>query len=654
MNVSENPIPSSSPRATASVPRSPAPPCASSTPPAPASTGTPSCSARWRTSAASRPACPTTPGACCGGTGCCSRARSPRPRAAATRASTSPSARASGLFANVRETKSYGPYVPTRHEDMNLVIVRENEEDLYAGIEHRQTREVTQSLKLITRPGTERIVRFAFAYARAYGRRKVTCMTKDNIMKATDGLFHKTFDAVAAEYPDIEAEHLIIDIGAARLADTPERFDVIVTLNLYGDVLSDIASQIAGSVGLGGSANVGDRVAMFEAVHGSAPDIAGRPRQPLGHAARGGADAGARRPGRRRGAHRQRLAAHAGGRRPHGRPLPRRQQHRARRHAGLRGRRHRTPRARTPGTCRPCTTARSTCTSSCPSRPPSARTCAASTSSSTGAGRTAQTARGPQTARGAQMARGVTPRCSGRPSPRRRRRGWHLKMVTNRGVKVWPEGFAETFCTDHWRCRFHPSDGAVTDFDAVLRLLGRRPRRGLRGHQDRAPVRLRRAAGVLVGARRMSLGAGAAGPRPEPLQFASFARELPSRRPGPKAPTPSHCSSRALLANCRVGGGRWPQGRVVQFASGARERRASSPAVPRSVEALPTDGGCARASRAATLGPQEVRPWWSRCAAWRSATATFRRSPGSTWRWRRVRWSGSWGRTARARRRRSA
>ena len=180
------------------------------------------------------------------------------------------------LYANVRPTKSYAPFVASPHPGMNLVIIRENEEDLYAGIEHQQTPEVTQVLKLITRPGTERIVRYAFAYARAYGRKKVTAMTKDNIMKLTDGLFHRVFDEIAAEYPDIEAEHQIIDIGAARLAAQPERFDVIVTLNLYGDILSDIAAQIAGSVGLAGSANIGASAAMFEAVHGSAPDIAGK------------------------------------------------------------------------------------------------------------------------------------------------------------------------------------------------------------------------------------------------------------------------------------------------------------------------------------------------------------------------------------------
>ncbi|MBD3275848.1 MAG: NADP-dependent isocitrate dehydrogenase [Candidatus Marinimicrobia bacterium] len=180
------------------------------------------------------------------------------------------------LYANVRQSKSYAPYVNSLHPGMNVVIIRENEEDLYAGIEHVQTNEVAQILKLITKPGTERIVRYAFEYAKAYGRRKVTCMTKDNIMKLTDGLFHEIFSEIAEEYPDIESNHRIIDIGAAQLAAQPERFDVVVTLNLYGDVLSDIAAQIAGSVGLAGSANIGPDVAMFEAVHGSAPDIAGK------------------------------------------------------------------------------------------------------------------------------------------------------------------------------------------------------------------------------------------------------------------------------------------------------------------------------------------------------------------------------------------
>jgi isocitrate dehydrogenase len=159
---------------------------------------------------------------------------------------------------------------------MDIVIIRENEEDLYAGIEHQQTDEVVQCLKLISRPGCEKIVRYAFEYAKLYNRKKVTCFTKDNIMKQTDGLFHQVFDEIAAEYPQIENEHWIIDIGAAKMADTPEAFDVIVMPNLYGDVLSDVAAQITGSVGLAGSANIGEECAMFEAIHGSAPRRAGQ------------------------------------------------------------------------------------------------------------------------------------------------------------------------------------------------------------------------------------------------------------------------------------------------------------------------------------------------------------------------------------------
>lgn len=181
-----------------------------------------------------------------------------------------------GLYANVRPCVAYHPFVKTKHPAMDVVIVRENEEDLYAGIEHRQTNQVVQCLKLISRPGSEKIVRYAFEYARRNNRQKVTCFTKDNIMKLTDGLFHKVFDEIAAEYPDIQNEHWIVDIGAAKLADTPEAFDVVVMPNLYGDVLSDVAAQIAGSVGLAGSANIGEHVSMFEAIHGSAPRRAGQ------------------------------------------------------------------------------------------------------------------------------------------------------------------------------------------------------------------------------------------------------------------------------------------------------------------------------------------------------------------------------------------
>ncbi len=181
-----------------------------------------------------------------------------------------------GLFANIRPCVSYHPFVRTTQPVMDMVIVRENEEDLYAGIEHQQTDNVMQCLKLISATGSERIIRYAFEYARTQNRKKVTCISKDNIMKMTDGLFHKTFDRIAKEYPEIENSHMIVDIGAAKIAAAPHLFDVIVTENLYGDILSDIAAEVSGSVGLCGSSNIGKGGAMFEAIHGSAPDIAGQ------------------------------------------------------------------------------------------------------------------------------------------------------------------------------------------------------------------------------------------------------------------------------------------------------------------------------------------------------------------------------------------
>ncbi|MFI4957018.1 MAG: NADP-dependent isocitrate dehydrogenase [Gammaproteobacteria bacterium] len=184
--------------------------------------------------------------------------------------------KAFGMYANVRPCVSYAPFVQTLHPSMDVVIVRENEEDLYAGIEYQQTPDMTQCLKLISVPGTEKIIRYAFEYAMNNNRKKVTCFSKDNIMKMTDGLFHKIFDTIAKEYPTIENEHWIVDIGAAKLADKPEQFDVIVMPNLYGDILSDVAAEIAGSVGLAGSANIGDSCSMFEAIHGSAPRRAGQ------------------------------------------------------------------------------------------------------------------------------------------------------------------------------------------------------------------------------------------------------------------------------------------------------------------------------------------------------------------------------------------
>ena len=216
-----------------------------------------------------------------------------------------------GLYANVRPCVSYHPFVETKHPVMDVVIVRENEEDLYAGIEYqpdRRGRPVPEADH--AGPAREKIVRYAFEYARRNNRKKVTCFTKDNIMKMTDGLFHKVFDEIGAEYPDIENEHWIVDIGAAKLADTPEAFDVIVMPNLYGDILSDVAAQIAGSVGLAGSANIGEHVR----------DVRGDPRlgaaarrpepgEPVGPAARRRDDARPHRPARRRRARPQRLAA---------------------------------------------------------------------------------------------------------------------------------------------------------------------------------------------------------------------------------------------------------------------------------------------------------------------------------------------------------
>jgi isocitrate dehydrogenase len=176
-----------------------------------------------------------------------------------------------GLYANVRPCVSYYPYVETKHPGMDLVIVRENEEDLYTGIEYHQSENTYHALKMMSRQGCEKIIRYAFEYAERHHRNKVTCFTKDNILKLSDGIFHKVFDEIALDYPHIQNEHWIVDIGAAKLADTPNVFDVLVMPNLYGDILSDVAAQIAGSVGLAGSANIGEHGAMFEAIHGSAP-----------------------------------------------------------------------------------------------------------------------------------------------------------------------------------------------------------------------------------------------------------------------------------------------------------------------------------------------------------------------------------------------
>lgn len=181
-----------------------------------------------------------------------------------------------GLFANVRPSIAYHPFVSTYFPKQDLVIIRENEEDLYAGIEYRQTSNNYESLKIISKTGCEKIIRYAFEYAVSNNRKKVTCLSKDNIMKFTDGIFHKVFNEISKDYPNIATDHFIIDIGTAHVASKPQIFDVIVTSNLYGDIISDVAAEVCGSVGMSGSSNIGQNHALFEAIHGSAPDIAGK------------------------------------------------------------------------------------------------------------------------------------------------------------------------------------------------------------------------------------------------------------------------------------------------------------------------------------------------------------------------------------------
>jgi isocitrate dehydrogenase len=180
-------------------------------------------------------------------------------------------------YGNVRPARELpGIVTPFSGRGIDLVVVRENVEDVYAGIEHMQTPSVAQCLKLNSRKGCEKITRLAFELARAEARKAVTCVHKANIMKLTEGLFTRVFDEVAADYPDIEARHMIVDNCAHRLVITPERFDVIVATNMNGDILSDLTAGLVGGLGLAPSANLGDGIAMFEAVHGSAPDIAGQ------------------------------------------------------------------------------------------------------------------------------------------------------------------------------------------------------------------------------------------------------------------------------------------------------------------------------------------------------------------------------------------
>ncbi len=360
--------------------------------------------------------------------------------------------KALGLYANVRPCKSFYPYVNTKHPKMDVVIIRENEEDLYAGIEHQQTDEVVQCLKLITRPGCEKIVRYAFEYARLYKRSKVSCFTKDNIMKHTDGLFHQVFKEIAQEYPDIQSDNWIIDIGAARLADTPEDFDVVVLPNLYGDVVSDITAQISGSVGLAGSSNIGESCAMFEAIHGSAPTIAG-----------------------------QNIANPSGLLRASVMMLN---------HIGQQDVAELVKNAWS------CTIEEGIHTPDIYKEGISKKQVSTSEFAEAVIERLGKK---PQMLPAAEYAKDVKltiPTYQRKKQANKMLKGvdvfvdWKgsnpdelaekltklnsdikLTMITNRGVKVWPEGFEETFCTDHWRCRYEVENGHPAAKHSIPELL---------------------------------------------------------------------------------------------------------------------------------------------------------------------------------------
>ena len=182
-----------------------------------------------------------------------------------------------GLFANIRPCVAYHPFTATNFPGMDLVVVRENEEDTYGGIEHQQTPEVVQCLKLITWPGSLRLCQYAFAYAKAHGRNKVTCFVKDNIMKQSDGLFRKAFEQVAKQYPEIELSHMYVDNAAMQLCRWPKQFDVMLCGNMFGDILSDEAAMLTGSLGMLPSASLAEgSFGLYEPSGGSAPDIAGQ------------------------------------------------------------------------------------------------------------------------------------------------------------------------------------------------------------------------------------------------------------------------------------------------------------------------------------------------------------------------------------------
>ena len=358
-----------------------------------------------------------------------------------------------GLYSNVRPCMSLHPFVSTKHPIMDIVIVRENEEDLYAGIEHQQTDEVVQCLKLISRPGCEKIVTYAFEYAKQQNRKKVTCFTKDNIMKQTDGLFHQVFDEIAKEYPEIENEHWIIDIGAAKMADTPEIFDVIVMPNLYGDVLSDIAAQITGSVGLAGSANIGEECSMFEAIHGSAPRRSG---QNVANPS-----------GLLQGA--IMMLNHIG------------QTETAEKvqNAWLKTLEDgiHTYDIFKDGISKQKVGTKEfakAVIANIGSKPSVLKPVSYANNSALNLPKYKRKAAAKKELVGVDVFvhwNGTDPNELAEKVKKIESNGIKLTMITNRGIKVWPDGFKETFCTDHWRCRFKPTENFLINKSNIIELL---------------------------------------------------------------------------------------------------------------------------------------------------------------------------------------
>jgi len=320
---------------------------------------------------------------------------------------------------------------------------------------------VVQCLKIISRPGCEKIARYAFEYARAHGRKKVTCFTKDNIMKLTDGLFHKVFDEIGVEYPELEKEHWIVDIGAAKLADNPGQFDLIVMPNLYGDILSDVAAEIAGSVGLAGSANIGEHCAMFEAIHGSAPRRAGQDLANPSGLLLGGVQ----------------MLVHVG-------------------QADVAERVHNAWLK----TIEDGVHTYDIFTEGVSTKKVGTQAFAAEV--------IARLGQRPTTLRAADYAARPTmrlPTWTRKPGAKKEIVGidvfvhapgvdadalaatmkqgmfgpYDLTMITNRGVKVWPGGLPETFCTDHWRCRYMAQPGKPLHHAMIAELLGRLAKNGV-------------------------------------------------------------------------------------------------------------------------------------------------------------------------------